>query len=138
MTNIADFFLFADAFGSNDARFDLDGSGTVDFGDFFLFADSFGQPARAKLLTLARKRIGLPGEPQLQQKHAQPVQQPDRHPLLSAETGSGPRRGVCVDWAASGGPRTGGRIRRGATASTGTAGTVKAAPWPAASTFIGW
>ena len=38
----SDFFLFADAFGSDDLRYDLDGSGTVDFGDFFLFADSFG------------------------------------------------------------------------------------------------
>ena len=72
VTNFADFFLFADAFGSNDARFDLDGSGYVDFGDFFLFADAFGQPARAKLLALARERIGLPDEPQLQQNTPNP------------------------------------------------------------------
>ena len=38
----SDFFLFVDAFGSDEGRYDLDGSGTVDFGDFFLFADSFG------------------------------------------------------------------------------------------------
>ena len=60
-----DFFLFADAFGSSDPRFDLDGSGSVDFGDFFLLADHFGQPARGKLLALAREMIGLPDGPQL-------------------------------------------------------------------------
>ena len=38
-----DFFLFADAFGGTDTRFDLDGSGLVDFGDFFIFADNFGK-----------------------------------------------------------------------------------------------
>jgi hypothetical protein len=41
--DFGDFFLFADAFGQADLRFDLDGSGTVDFGDFFLFADAFGR-----------------------------------------------------------------------------------------------
>ena len=60
-----DFFLFADAFGGSDSRFDLDGSGSVDFGDFFLLADHFGQPARGKLLALAREMIGLPDGPQL-------------------------------------------------------------------------
>ena len=60
-----DFFLFADAFGGTDSRFDLDGSGAVDFGDFFLLADHFGQPARGKLLALAREMIGLPDGPQL-------------------------------------------------------------------------
>ena len=34
-TGFSDFFLFADAFGGSDPRFDLDGSGSVDFGDFF-------------------------------------------------------------------------------------------------------
>ena len=72
VTNFADFFLFADAFGSTDARFDLDGSGVVDFGDFFIFADAFGQPARAKLLALAAKLIGLPEGPQLQQNAPNP------------------------------------------------------------------
>jgi len=38
-----DFFLFANAFGSSDARFDLDGDGNVGFTDFFLFADAFGK-----------------------------------------------------------------------------------------------
>ncbi|MCY3738362.1 MAG: DUF2330 domain-containing protein [Gemmatimonadaceae bacterium] len=60
-----DFFLFAEAFGGSDPRFDLDGSGTVDLDDFLLFADHFGQPARGKLLALAREMIGLPDTPQL-------------------------------------------------------------------------
>ena len=72
VTNFADFFLFADAFGGTDPRFDLDGSGVVDFGDFFIFADAFGQPARAKLLALAAKLIGLPEGPQLQQNVPNP------------------------------------------------------------------
>ena len=41
-----DFFLFADAFGSDgqgpNAPFDLDVDGDVDFDDFFAFADTFG------------------------------------------------------------------------------------------------
>ena len=41
-TDFADFFLFVDAYGGNDARFDLDGSGTVDFADFFRYVDAFG------------------------------------------------------------------------------------------------
>ncbi len=68
----SDFFLFAEAFGGSDPLFDLDDSGSVDFADFFLFAESFGQPARAKLLALARDRIGLPGEAQLQQNAPNP------------------------------------------------------------------
>ena len=71
-TGFADFFLFADAFGGSDPRFDLDGSGSVDFGDFFLFADHFGDPARGKLLALAREMIGLPDGPQLQQNAPNP------------------------------------------------------------------
>ena len=43
-----DFFLFADAFGSDglgpNAPFDLDADGDVDFADFFAFADTFGTP----------------------------------------------------------------------------------------------
>ncbi len=72
VTGFEDFFLFAEAFGSSDPRFDLDNSGLVDFADFFLFAESFGHPARAKLLTLARERIGLPDGPQLQQNAPNP------------------------------------------------------------------
>ena len=68
----ADFFLFAEAFGDSDPRFDLDASGSVDFADFFLFAESFGQPERAKLLALARERIGLPDGPPLQQNAPNP------------------------------------------------------------------
>ena len=71
-TGFSDFFLFADAFGGSDSRFDLDGSGSVDFSDFFLFADYFEDPARGKLLALAREMIGLPEGPQLQQNHPNP------------------------------------------------------------------
>ena len=41
-TDFADFFLFVDAFGSTDPRYDLDGNGVVDFADFFKFVDAFG------------------------------------------------------------------------------------------------
>ena len=41
-TDFVDFFLFADAYGGTDPRFDLDGNGTVDFADFFKFVDAFG------------------------------------------------------------------------------------------------
>ncbi|MCE2447716.1 MAG: leucine-rich repeat domain-containing protein [Candidatus Latescibacteria bacterium] len=68
----ADFFLFADHFGSSDARFDLDDSGVTDFADFFLFADHFDPPARAKLVVLAQELIGLPDNPQLQQNAPNP------------------------------------------------------------------
>ena len=44
----------------------------MDFADFFLFAESFGQPARAKLVALARELIGLPDGPQLQQNAPNP------------------------------------------------------------------
>ena len=67
-----DFFLFAEAFGGSDPRFDLDGSGTVDFADFFLFAEHFGQPARAKLVAMARELIGLPEATGLQQNAPNP------------------------------------------------------------------
>ncbi len=69
---LSDFFLFAEAFGGSDPRFDLDGSGEVDFADFFLFAEHFGQPARAKLVALARELIGLPDGPQLRQNAPNP------------------------------------------------------------------
>ena len=72
ITDFSDFFLFAEAFGGSDPRFDLDGSGTVDFTDFFLFAESFGEPARAKLAAMARELIGLPDGPQLQQNAPNP------------------------------------------------------------------
>ena len=62
----SDFFLLAEALGGSDPRFDLDGDGTVGYGDFFLLAERFTPPARAKLLALARERIGLPDAPGLQ------------------------------------------------------------------------
>ena len=65
-TGFSDFFLFADAFGRTDPRFDLDGNGSVDFADFFLLADYFENPARGELLALARELIGLADRPQLQ------------------------------------------------------------------------
>ncbi len=68
----SDFFLFAEAFGGSDPRFDLDASGSVDFADFFLFAEHFGQPARAKLVAMARELIGLPDGPQLRQNAPNP------------------------------------------------------------------
>ena len=43
LIGFSDFFLFSEAFGGADPRFDLDGSGTVAFGDFFLFIDNFGR-----------------------------------------------------------------------------------------------
>ena len=71
-TDFEDFFLFAEGFGGTDPRFDLDNSGSVDFTDFFLFVESFGQPARAKLMAMARDRIGLPEGPQLAQNAPNP------------------------------------------------------------------
>ena len=71
-TGFSDFFLFADAFGGSDPRFDLDGDGSVGFQDFFLLADHFADPARGKLLALARELIGLPDGPQLQQNAPNP------------------------------------------------------------------
>ena len=41
---LSDFIQFAGAFGSADARYDLDGDGTVGFSDFLQFAAAFGQP----------------------------------------------------------------------------------------------
>ncbi len=71
-TDFVDFFLFADAYGGTDSRFDLDGSGTVDFVDFFKFVDAFDQPGQAKLLALAQEIFGLPLETQLQQNWPNP------------------------------------------------------------------
>lgn len=71
-TDFVDFFLFADAFGGTDARFDLDDSGTVDFVDFFLFVDAFSQSGQAKLMALAQEMLGLPTETQLRQNWPNP------------------------------------------------------------------
>ena len=43
LVGFIDFFMFADAFGSEDAMFDLDRSGVVDFFDLFILADYFNQ-----------------------------------------------------------------------------------------------
>lgn len=46
VVGFADFFLFADAFGSSIAWFDFNRSGQVDIADFLTFADSFGSSKR--------------------------------------------------------------------------------------------
>ena len=43
VVGFGDFLLFAQAFGTTDARFDLSGNDTVDFPDFLQFATQFGQ-----------------------------------------------------------------------------------------------
>ena len=70
-TGLADFRLFAKAFGGTDPRFDLDANGSVGMTDFFLFVESFDQPARAKLVAMARE-FGLPGGPGLGQNAPNP------------------------------------------------------------------
>ncbi len=41
--SFTDFFLFIDAYGTTDPRFDINGSGgVIDAEDFFLFSDQFG------------------------------------------------------------------------------------------------
>ena len=82
-----DFFLFAEAFGGSDPRFDLDGSGSVDFADFFLFAEHFAQPERAKLVAMARERIGLPEGPGLQQNAPNPFNSQTVIPWLLLQAG---------------------------------------------------
>ena len=88
LTDLSDFFLFAEAFGGTDPRFDLDGSGAVDLADFFLFAEHFGQPARAKLVALARELIGLPDGPQLQQNTPNPFNSQTVIPWLQLQPGT--------------------------------------------------
>ena len=72
MTGFSDFFLFAEAFGGSDPRFDLDRNGSVDIADFFLFAEHFGQPAQAKLLAMAKELLDLPEAGHLQQNVPNP------------------------------------------------------------------
>jgi hypothetical protein len=71
LVDFADFFMFADAFGSENPAYDLDQSGTVDFGDFFLFADAFGGPL-GKLLELAEEMLLLPTEYSLRAPYPNP------------------------------------------------------------------
>ena len=87
--DLADFFLFAEAFGGTDARFDLDGDGSVDFSDFFLLAESFGRPARSRLVAMARELIGLPDGPQLRQNAFNPFNSQTVISWVQMEPGSG-------------------------------------------------
>ena len=69
---LADFFLFTEAFGSSDLRFDLDANGIVDFADFFLFAEAADESERDQLFALAKELIGLPEGAQLYQNAPNP------------------------------------------------------------------
>jgi len=70
--NLADFFLFADAFGGTDPAFDLTNDGAVNLADFFLFADAFGSSELAKLLAVAEEYLGVPLTPKLAQNYPNP------------------------------------------------------------------
>ena len=69
---LADFSLFADAFGSSDPHFDFNANGTVDFADFFLFAEAADESERDQLFALAKELIGLPESAQLYQNAPNP------------------------------------------------------------------
>ena len=137
MTGFSDFFLFAEAFGGTDPRFDLDGSGTVDFADFFLFAESFGQPARSKLVAMARRLIGLPDGPRLQQNVPNPFNSGTVISWFQLQPG-GAAGGVCPDRPAGGGAARGAEEGGNPPPAAGTAGTTAAVGWPAGSTCTGW
>ena len=51
---------------------DFDSNGSVDFLDFFMFADAFGSDGRAKLFALAEEMIGLPRAVSLAQNYPNP------------------------------------------------------------------
>lgn len=70
--DFSDFFIFADAFGSQSSTHDLTGDGQVDFSDFFVFADFFGTDGRAKLLAMAQELIGLPSQTALMEAYPNP------------------------------------------------------------------
>ena len=53
VVDFLDVFAFADAFGSNDTQFDVDGDGEVGFPDFFRLAADFGKRV-AKLMAVER------------------------------------------------------------------------------------
>ena len=73
IVDFPDFFLFAEAFWTDDALYDLNGDGFVDFADFFIFADFFGESRPIyKLLALAQQLLGLPSEPLLEQSFPNP------------------------------------------------------------------
>ncbi len=116
---------------------DFDGDGEVGFSDFFLFAESFGQPARAKLLAMARERIGLPEGPQLLPNAPNPFNsgtvlswfqlQPGEARLeVFALTGQGWRCCTRV-------PR-----RPASIVSIGTGGATRVTRWPAGSMYTDW
>ena len=121
-----------------DPRFDLDGSGTVDFADFFLFAEHFGQPARARLVAMARELIGLPEGPQLRQNAPNPFNSGTVISWLQLQPGVGAAGGVRADGPAGGGAARGAAEGGPAPACVGTDGTTGAACWPAGSTCTGW
>ena len=62
-----DFILFAQAFGSEQSNFDLDGNGIVDFPDFILFAEQFGEGVPDEDVT-----VTLPGGAKLVMVWIQP------------------------------------------------------------------
>ena len=88
LVNTTDFFLFADAFGGTDARYDLNGDGQVNLLDFFLFAQHFGEPARAKLIALAHRHIDLPAYFQMEQNFPNPFNGSTTIRLLIVDSGS--------------------------------------------------
>ena len=75
--DLDDFFLFVDAFGSEegspafDPKYDLDGDGDVDFDDFFLFVDDFGKNS-GKVIALARQLLGGPFKHRLMPNYPNP------------------------------------------------------------------
>ncbi|MFP6646047.1 MAG: FlgD immunoglobulin-like domain containing protein, partial [Candidatus Latescibacterota bacterium] len=73
IVDFPDFFLFAEAFWSDDATYDLSGDGFVDFADLFIFADFFGERLPLfKLLALAQEYLGLPVTATLEQNYPNP------------------------------------------------------------------
>ena len=68
-----DFFLFAEAFWSDNAVYDLNDDGFVEFKDLFIFADFFGEQVPLfKLLAMMQGYLGLPPAPALMQNYPNP------------------------------------------------------------------
>jgi hypothetical protein len=73
VVDFPDFFLFAEAFWSDDATYDLSGDGFVDFVDLFIFADFFGERLPLfKLLALLQEYLGMPITATLAQNYPNP------------------------------------------------------------------
>ncbi len=87
IVEFADFFLFADAFQTTNATFDLNGDGIVNFPDFFLFSDSFGRDLQAKLLALAAQMLSLPTHDHLAATYPNPFNASTTIPFLVTEPG---------------------------------------------------